>query len=137
MDKIKWLLSDFKRENDYDMISHVMLAMGKTFLEQGGNLLIEQAFWKKEYVQPYLNLATEFKADLHFYQLVAPIDVLRKRASERPNTPNKPPVTTERIEKNLKTWKDNRYELGKTIDTTEFSVEEIVNSIIKDLEPQD
>ena len=66
MDKIKWLLSDFQRTNDYDLVSKVMVGMCKTFLEQGCNLLIEQAFWKKEYVQPYIDLANELETGFVF-----------------------------------------------------------------------
>jgi predicted kinase len=133
MDKIKWFLSDFQRVEDYDLVSRVMLGMCKTFLEQGCNLLIEQAFWKKEYVQPYIDLTNEFKADLHFYQLEAPEDVLKKRAQGRPNTPQKPPVTTGRIDENLKKWQENRYEFGKNIDTEKLSPEEVVQLILQDV----
>ncbi len=134
MDKIKWFLSDFERNNeDNGLISKVMLSMAKTFLEQGCNVLIEQGFWKKEYVEPYINLANEFRTDLHFYQLEAPIEVLRERAHVRPDTPGKIPLTKERIENNLKTWKENRYDLGKVFDTTEFSSEEVVKFILVDI----
>jgi len=133
MDKIKWFLSDFQRDKDYDIISKAMLAMGKSFLEQGCNLLIEQAFWKKEYAQPYIDMADESKADLHFYKLEAPIEVLTERAKIRPNTPGKPLVTKERIEENLKKWQENRYDFGKVLDTMKYSPEEIVGLIIQDL----
>ena len=134
MDKIKWFLSDFQRTNeDNGLVNRVMHGMAKTFLEEGCNLLIGQGFWKKEYVQPYVDLAEKMKVDLYFYHLEAPVDVLRERIKSRPDTPNKPPLTDERIEKNLKTWKENKYELGKTFDTTKFSPEEVVELIIQDL----
>ena len=133
MDKIKWILSDFQRSEDYTLVSKVIIVMGETFLEQGCNLLIEQAFWKKEYVQPYIDLANKFKVDLYFYQLEAPMKILKGRAKGRPDTPGKPPMTKKRIEENLKKWQENRYELGKTFDTTKFSSEEIAQLIIKDL----
>ena len=133
MDKIKWLLSDFQRTNDYDLVSKVMVGMCKTFLEQGCNLLIEQAFWKKEYVQPYIDLANEFKTNLYFYQLEAPVGVLKKRAQGRPNTPKKPPVTNVRIDENIKKWQENRYEFGRNIDTEKLSPEEVVKLILQDI----
>ena len=133
MDKIKWILSDFKKSEDYTLMNKVMLSMGKTFLEQGCNLIIDQAFWKREYVQPYIDLTNEYKIDLHFYQLEAPIEILKERAWNRPNTPGKPIVTKERIEENMKKWQGNRYDFGKTLDTTKFTSEDIVQLIIKDL----
>jgi hypothetical protein len=45
----------------------------------------------------------------------------------------KTPVSEERILANLKTWEENRYDLGKVFNIDELSSEEIAKSILADL----
>lgn len=134
IDKIKWFLSDFERTDaDNAIIGKVMLAMAKAFLEQDCNVLIDQAFWKIEYVQPFIDLANERGAKLHFYQLEAPVEVLRERIKNRPIKPGRPPYPEGRVENNLKLWGGNRYELGQTFDTSKVSLESIADIILQDV----
>jgi predicted kinase len=135
-DRIKFFLSDFERgERDNTITAAVLFEMCKEYVNHDINLLLPQAFWKKEYLEPYIKLADENDLKLFIYQLEAPKDVLLERVRNRP----KPelamtPVPEERIQANLKTWEENRYEMGKTFNTSEFTPEEIVEKILKDVE---
>lgn len=134
-DAIKWFISDFERgERDNAISAAVLMAMCKEYIRQGMSILLPQAFWKKEYLEPYIRLAKENNMQLHVYQLETPKDILLDRIGKRPkpelaNTP----VPQERILKNLQTWEDNRYEMGKTFDTSQLSPDEIVKLILADL----
>jgi predicted kinase len=134
-DAIKWFISDFERgERDNAISAAVLRQMAQEYIKQGISILLPQGFWKKEYLQPYIKLAEENNLQLHVYQLEAPRDILLDRISKRPKAElATSPVPQERVEKNLKTWEENRYEMGKTFNTGEHSPEEIVQLILKDL----
>lgn len=134
IDKIKWFLSDFQRTpDDNELMSDALIAMAKVFLTAKCNLLVAQGFWKKEFVQKYSDLAKEFNLDVYFYQLTAPEEVLRQRIKERPVISGRPVLTQERIDRNLNTWKENKYEMGTEIDTIKYSPEEVVEIILSDI----
>jgi predicted kinase len=134
-DAIKWFISDFERgERDNAIAAAVLMQMSKEYIKHGLSILLPQGFWKKENLEPYIKLAEENNLKLFVYQLEAPKEILLSRIAQRP----KPelatsPVPQERIVKNLQTWEDNRYQLGKILNTEQLSPEEIVQMIIKDL----
>jgi predicted kinase len=135
IDRIKFFLSDFERgERDNTISDAVVREMCKEYIRRGINILIPQGFWKKEYIEPYLKLAEESGLQTFVYQLTAPREVLLERIHARPKPElAKTPVPEERILKNLHSWEDNRYELGKILDTTSLTSDEIVQIILKDI----
>ena len=134
-DMIKFFLSDFERgERDNAITSAVLIQMCKEYIKQGINIVLAQGFWKKEYLEPYLQMAKENNLDVLIYQCEAPEDFLLERIKNRP-TPAlaKTPVSLEHIQKNLKIWKENRYNAGKTFDVTKMTSEDVAQIILKDL----
>lgn len=134
-DAIKFFLSDFERsDRDNSISAAVLMQMCKEYIKQGINVLLPQGFWKKEYIEPYIRFAEENDTRLFVYQLEAPRWVLMERVKNRPKSElAKTPVPEERVVKNLDTWEENRYWLGKVFDTSKLSSEEIVTEIIKDI----
>lgn len=132
---IKWFISDFERgERDNVISAAVLIQMCKEYIKHGISILLPQGFWKKEYLDPYVKLAEENNLKLFVYQLEAPKNVLLERISKRSQSGlATSPVPQERIEKNLKTWEENRYQMGKVLNTNELKPEEIVQLILKDL----
>ncbi len=134
-DAIKWFISDFERgERDNAIAIAVMQQMCSEYIKHGISILLPQGFWKKEYLEPYIKLAEENNLKLFIYQLEAPQDVLLDRISKRPKAElATSPVLLERVMRNLQTWEDNRYNIGKVFNTNELKPEEIVKLILKDL----
>ena len=134
-DSIKFFISDFERgERDNAISAAVLMQMCKEYIKQGIDVLLPQGFWKKEYLEPYLKLVEENRLKLFMYQLEGPRDLLLERIENRPKPElAKTTVPEERILKNLKTWEENRYELGKVFNISEFSSEQIAELILKDL----
>ncbi|MBI2121015.1 MAG: AAA family ATPase [Parcubacteria group bacterium] len=134
-DRIKWFVSDFKRgAEDNKMTAEVLYAMCEEYIKHGISLLIPQGFWKKEYVDTYINLAKKHNLELFVYQLETPKEILLKRLAARPT----PALATSRVPKtrilkNLKTWEENRYNLGKIFDTSKQSAEQITKAILKEV----
>ncbi len=135
IDRIKFFLSDFTRNaEDNKLAANVVHTMVRSYLEQGCNILLPQGMWKKEYLEPYLALAKEFNVDVFMYQLEAPREVLMERIMERRKSKNLPELTEGRAERNIDTWEQNRYNLGKVINTVEYSPDEVAKIIMSDLE---
>ncbi len=135
-DGIKWFISDFERgERDNKISAAVLMQMAKEYIKHGINILLPQGFWKKEFVEPYIKLAEENNLKTFIYHLEAPKEVLLDRIDNRPLNPlATSPVPKERVLNNLKTWEENRYQIGKTFKTHELKPEEVVHLILKDLE---
>lgn len=134
-DRIKWFISDFKRgPEDNALTAKVMMKMCEEYTKQGINLLIPQGFWKREYIEPYLILAKENNLELFFYQLEANTDDLLGRIDKRGKAVlAKTPVPKSRIKNNIKTWAENRYELGKVFDTSKLTAMQVANKIVKEV----
>jgi predicted kinase len=134
-DKIKWFVSNFDRsKEDNRMIAMVLRSMATEFVSQGINLLLPQAFWKKENVLPYLKLAKKNKFQLFVYHLEAPKDILLKRIAKRIKPKEaKTPISKARILANLKMWKENKYEMGEHFDTSRVSAEYVAKKILEDV----
>jgi len=134
-DAIKFFISDFKRgERDNAISAAVLMQMCKEYIKHDINILLPQGFWKKGYVQPYIKLAKENNLKLLICQLEAPRDILLERIALRPKpTLAKTPVPKSRVLRNLQTWEENRYEIGKKFDTSKLSPEKIVRLILNDL----
>jgi predicted kinase len=135
MDDIKWCVSDFKRDKeDNRMTSKVVQRMTEEYLKHKINILIPQAFWKKENIDQYIKLAEEAGVKVFIYQMTAPKEVLMERLSKREKPSQAPtPMTQEKIEANYQTWKDNQYGLGKVFDTSKMSSEEIASEILAEM----
>lgn len=136
-DAIKFFISDFERgERDNAISAAVLMQMCKEYIRQEINIVLPQGFWKKEFIDPYMQFADENNLALFVYQLEAPKEMLLKRISNRPKPAQaKTPVPVERILKNLETWESSRYEMGKVFDTATQSAEEIADCILQDLQP--
>lgn len=134
-DMIKFFISDFERgQRDNAIAAAVLKQMCKEYVKQGINIVLAQGFWKKEYLDPYLEFAKENGLKVLVYQLDAPDDFLLERIRNRPkNDLAKTPVPEERVLNNLKAWRENGYDLGKRFDVTKMSSEEVAQAILKDL----
>lgn len=134
-DMIKFFLSDFERgERDNALTASVLRQMCKEYIRNEINLVLAQGFWKKEYLEPYLEIAKENNLEVFIYQLEAPKEFLLERIRNRPKPElARTPVPEERIQKNLKTWEENRYSLGKIFNVTAQSSEQIAAEILLDL----
>lgn len=135
-DAIKFFISDFERgDRDNAITATVLMQMCREYVKQGINILLPQAFWKKEYLDPYLKLAEENDLKVFIYQLEGSKELLLNRIHNRPKPAlAKAPVSEERILENLKKWEDNRYDLGKVFNVDELSSEQIAEIILRDLE---
>lgn len=135
LDRIKYFLSDFERNKEDNILSmNVVYSMMESYLKQGCNILFPQAIWKKKKLEPYFELARKFNTDVYLYQLEAPREVLLQRIKERRKLLNLSEFTEGRAEINLTKWENNRYKLGRNLDTTKYSPDEITDIIMKDLE---
>lgn len=131
-DEIKLFLSDFERldrDEVHEISAGVMRQMAKEYLQYDISVLLPQAFWKKEYIDPYLALAEENGIPIFVYQLEAPREMLVERIAGR----LRKPVSQERVQMNLDTWEKHRYQLGKVFDTSKLTPAEIAQAILDDL----
>lgn len=135
IDGIKFFISDFERgERDNAISAAVLMQMCKEYIKHDINLLLPQGFWNKKYLEPYIKLAEKNNLKLFIYQLEGSRELLLQRIKNRPTSElAKTPVSEERILANLKTWEENRYELGKVFNIDELSSEEIADLILVDL----
>ena len=132
-DKIKFFISDFERgERDNAITGAVLQQMCREYIKQGINIVLQQGFWKKEYVNPYIQLAKDNNIKLFIYQLEAPREVLLERIENRSSQTTNP-VPQERIDQNLDSWELNRYKSEKTFNTSQLNPEDIADLILEDL----
>ena len=133
-DKIKWLLSDFKRGSRDDEINfRVLLQMCEAYLQQGINLIIPQGFWK-ERVRTFINLAKRYKAQIYIYHLDAPKLILLKRIKSREVSKDvRVPITKSRVLKNIQKWKQKKYLSGKLFETNNFSKQRTAREILEEV----
>lgn len=138
VDRVKWFVSDFKRNIEGNKIAaSVVRKMAEEYLNQGVNLLIPQAFWKKENIDHYLKIGKKKGAKVFVYHLTAPKDILFERVAGREKPKEaKTPISLTRVKRNYKMWKDNRYELGKSFDTSVVSADKIAREILKDVKSE-
>lgn len=134
-DAIKFFISDFERgERDNAISAAVLMQMCKEYIKHDINILLPQAFWRIEYIEPYMKLAEENGLQFFAYQLEGSRKLLLERIHNRP-TPAaaKTPVPEERILNNLKTWENNRYGLGKIFNVDTLNSEQIASLILADV----
>lgn len=128
---LKGFLSDFKgRPEEYQILVSVMLKMSEEFLNKGVDVIIPQGFWKREYVEPYIELARKKKVKLFFYQLEASLNILQQRIKKRDGLN---PTKLAKANQNLKKWNDNRYVYGKVFNTSKLTAKKILGIILLDL----
>jgi predicted kinase len=134
-DRIKWSIANFSRSPTENKIAADMVfSMGKTALINNLSVCIEQGFMRAEYVQPYLDLAKEFKVRFLMFQIEAPKEVLLKRLTLRPAPVEaKEPMTIEKIKENLDTYFTHKYQKAKVIDSENKTPEVIAEIILKEL----
>lgn len=133
-DAIKFFISDFERgERDNAIAVSVLIQMCKEYVKQGINILLPQGFWKKEYMDPYIAFAKEHNLEIFIYQLEAPREVLLSRIAVRPTPAGRTPVPQDRVLRNLQTWEDNKFQVGKVFNTEQLTPEDIVKLMLEDL----
>lgn len=134
-DAIKFFISDFERgERDNAISAAVLMQMCKEYIKHDISILLPQGFWKREYLEPYLKLAEQNNLKLFVYQLEGPRELLLERIRNRPKPElAKTQVPEDRIIKNLETWEENRYRLGKVFNVGELSSEQIAQLILEDI----
>ena len=137
LDEIKWLISDYKSNNfDLTLASSVGLAMTKVYINKKTNVIIEKAFCDYKYVEPFVKLSKKFKSKLLIYNLEAPLDIIKKRAKQRPKTNlkhNKPPLKSSKILRLYDYYLKGKFPVKRTFDTSKLSQKKIVNQILMDL----
>lgn len=127
---IKNFVSDFESNpEDNAMTAAVMFAMCEEYVKQGISLLLPQAFWQREFVEPYIKLAGDNEIPFLMYQLEAGTATLRERVSNRPKH-----VDAAKMEASFRKWEENRYELGKILNTDELSANEAAQIIRADID---
>ena len=137
LDEIKWLISDYKSDNfDLSLANKIGNAMAKEYLNKKINVIVEKAFCEYKYIKPFVNLAKKFKSKVLIYNLEAPLNIIRKRAKQRPITNlkhNKPPLKLSKIIRLYKYYIKDKFPVTRTFDTAEQSQKKIINQIIKDI----
>lgn len=136
LDKIKWFISDFRRsKKDNAITKAVLMKMWEEYLRQGINLIIPQGFGKKiRPLTPVLRLSTKWGARVYLYHLNASKEILLRRIQGRP-TPGmaRTPIAQSRVQKNIRTWRRDRYSHGKEFATHSMNPQTVVREILGDL----
>jgi len=139
-DKIKWLQSDFKRNDKEISISiEVILSMMRVYLKNGFHILISENFIDKNARDKFIFLSKNKKVKLFIYHLDAPRKVLLKRISKRSKIHEGKgmlPLSKSFILKNLKLHPRNKYVKAKVIDTSKKPPEEVANLILTEIKKQ-
>ncbi len=135
IDRIKWFISDYKRNfSDTKITRDVLLVMCKEYVKHRINLLIAQGFWKEEFMLPFIKFAKKRNLNLFVYQLTAPKEILLERFLKRPAVKAaRRPITKSRLLKNLKTWEVHKYSNAKVFNTDTTKPEAIVKEILKEI----
>lgn len=135
IDRIKFFVSDFKRDQDDNhMTLLVLLRMIDEYVNNGINILIAQGLYRKEHLEPYLKIAKKKGLTVFMYQLEAPKEVLLERVVQRPKPAEaRTPVSKTKVMDNLNGWSENRQKFEKVFDTSKLSEEKIVKEILKDI----
>ena len=133
---IKSFVSDYERgERDYQLTASILKDLCESYLRQGINVVLVQAFWKMEFIHPYIEMAQQLGITFSLYQLEGPIPLLIERVKERVETTGDQNIVAEEaILENFKKWENGRYDLGTKIDISHFSSQEIANKIYQDLQ---
>lgn len=137
LDEIKWLISDYK-SNSFDLIlaNKVANSMAKEYLNKKINVIVEKAFCEYKYVEPFVKLAKRFKSKILIYNLEAPLNIIKKRARQRPKTNlkhDKPRLKLSKILRLYDYYFKGKFPVTRTFDTSKQSQRKIVNQIMKDI----
>lgn len=135
IDRIKWVISDFKRSSkDNSLTSDVVFVMCKEYLKHGLNIILDQGLMRKELLNPYLKLARKEKVHLLIYQLEARRNTLLKRLESRPKPEAaKRKVSKTKTLKNIQTYFENKYMNAQIIYSDTLTPRQIANRITKDI----
>jgi predicted ABC-type ATPase len=132
-DHVKWLVSDFKNIPSHTQVAKNMVpTMAEGYLKQGINLILEQAFTTDE-INSLEEIARQYGAQFHVYNLDADRTILNERIAERTQRLGKPEVTADHINRSYEEYKHNMYEGGVSFDSNKVSVREMADKILKDL----
>ena len=136
MDRIKWSMSDFKRNRRNNTIIYdVVKAMAGAFLDQGVNVIVEQGF-REGLANEFLVIGKKHKARMFIVSLTAPRSVLLVRVKRRMKTrqaTSRPPIAWSRVQRNMRIQAARPPLGGPVIDTehiTPVQVANIINQII-------
>ena len=135
MDKIKWLVSDFRRsKKDNFIAAKVEAAMVREYLNQGLNVLMEKSFTRKEYLLDILKIAKAKKVRALVYQLEAPRKTLLKRLKSRPKNPAaSKAVPQTRILTNLRIHAKHKYDKAIILDSSKLEPKALADIILRDI----
>lgn len=132
-DKIKSFISQFREVSSHNRVSrNVVNAMIKEYLKNNISVVVDQNMDTEE-VEKLKEIADENKIDFFLYRIDAPRDIRTQRVAERTAKSNKPMMTKEKMDELSKRYEENSYQGNATFDSGKLSVEEIANSILKDL----
>ena len=135
LDEIKWLISDYKFDvsdlamvdKDLTLARNIGLGMVEGFLVDGLNVIIEKPFCKKEYLEPYLDLAEKLGIPYSIFNIEASLQTLLTRAKERTLKEDRK-FSEEKVKRIYSEYVTEKIE-AKTFDADKNSSEEIADMI--------
>ena len=125
LDALKDLLYD-AQSNDYDLglAAENGLLLVANFLDHGHTVIVEKAFGKYEYVEPFLRLGNQKNVSVHYFKLYAPLQQLQDRNKIRERR-----IPENRLEHIFRFHEEYAHEEGVSIDTGKQSLSETVGFI--------
>jgi predicted kinase len=115
------------------------LAVMRTCLDSGRSVIIDKAFGRYSYVEPFIAEATSRKVPVHYFKLTAPLNVLVERnrmrraysSDELMNQARWRQFTApdESIEQVYRFCQDNAHPQGIEIDTARWSLSEVLDIV--------
>ena len=133
LDRIKRFISDFKRNPfDNEISRNVELAMIQEYLKQGINVMIEQGMTLR-HINSFRKIAKKYDADLFFYQLEAPKNLLTERVFKRSELKGGFKPSKTRIERNYKLHYKGKDKNAIIFDSEKLSPEIIARKILKEV----
>jgi predicted kinase len=130
LDEIKWLISDYKSDNhDLTLAGNIGLNMAEIFLVDGLDVIVEKAFCKQEYIQPFIDLADKLGISYFLFNIEAPLEILIERSKNRSMDTNQK-FNEEKVRRICAEYQENKVE-ARTFDTDKNSTEEIADKVFK------
>lgn len=111
----------------------IVLRMCDEYLKQRINLVIPQgSMTGKSGIVPFIRLAKKYNARIYIYHLNAPKKILLHRINHRRIVKEaRTSMTKPHIQKNIRSWKQNKYQIGRLFETDKMSKNAISQEILK------
>lgn len=131
MDKVKKLISDFKRgKRDNAIAKDVVFEMAKKYLEHNISVIVEQTFKSKKELEIYENLAQKHSIPIRKVQLLANPKLAFERVINRQRDwGNK--VPEKRVKRNISLFKNKKDKGFIVINTSKVSGNKVAEKIFK------